>query len=82
MGCACLKHRRALEKEDERCSSVLSSSHSNRESRGLQLTSATSLYNEQCKHKDSIVKDRESRNEEFLNIHELESAIHLSRKEQ
>ena len=30
----------------------------------------------------SRVKDRESRNEEFWNIHELESAIHLSRKEQ
>ena len=28
LGYACLKHRRALEKEDERCSSVLSSSHS------------------------------------------------------
>ena len=28
VGYACLKHRRALEKEDERCSSVLSSSHS------------------------------------------------------
>ena len=32
-----------------------------RESRGLQLTSATSLYIEQCKHKDSIVKNREMR---------------------
>ena len=28
VGYACLKHRRALEKEDKRCSSVLSSSHS------------------------------------------------------
>ena len=28
VGYACLKHRRALEKEDERCSFVLSSSHS------------------------------------------------------
>ena len=28
VGYACLKHRRALEKEDERCSSVLSGSHS------------------------------------------------------
>ena len=27
LGYVCLKHRRALEKEDERCSSVLSSSH-------------------------------------------------------
>ena len=53
-----------------------------RQSRGLQLTSAASLYNKQRKHKDSIVKDRKSRNEEFWNIHELESAIHLSRKEQ
>ena len=53
-----------------------------RESRGLQLTSATSLYNKQRKHKDSIAKDRESRSEEFWNIHELESAIHRSRKEQ
>ena len=52
-----------------------------RESRGLQLSSAT-LYNKQRKQKDSMVKDRESRNEEFWNIHELESAIHLSRKEQ
>ena len=57
-----------------------------RESRGLQLTSGTSLYNKQRKHKGYptllIAKDRESRNEEFWNIHELESAIHLSRKEQ
>ena len=53
-----------------------------RESRGLQLTSGTSLYNKQRKDKDSIVKDRESRNEDFSNIHELESAIPLSRKEQ
>ena len=28
VGYACLKHRRALEKEDERCSSALSRSHS------------------------------------------------------
>ena len=28
-----------------------------RESRGLQFTSATSLYNKQRKHKDSVVKD-------------------------
>ena len=52
-----------------------------RESRGLQLTSGTSLHNKQRKHNDTL-PDRESRNEEFWNIHELESAIHLSRKEQ
>ena len=36
-----------------------------RESRGLKLTNGTSLYNKQRKHKDTKVKDRESRNEEF-----------------